>query len=95
MPPQHDEIERERDVRQLRRLRLRAPDIADNPASNSQAKQRPLANSLCMSVSFKSAFAASFHTSRQDQERAIGLPEGEIRCSMTAPVRFAEASEIR
>jgi hypothetical protein len=30
MPPQHDEIERERDVRQLRGLRLRAPDIADN-----------------------------------------------------------------
>ena len=94
MPPQHDEIERERDVRQLRRLRLRAP-VADNSGEQQPGEARPLANSLCMSVSFNPLSRPVSHTSRQDQERAIGLPEGEIRCSMTAPVRFAEASEIR
>ena len=89
MPPEDDEIEREGDVGRL--LGLRRPQVTGQAAEHQQGR----AHDGCYQLRHVDLLCDRSHFQYVRVIFRDGSPTGEILCSITAPVRFAEASEIR
>src|SRR6185503_12608927 len=93
VPSQRDEIKGKRNIGQFLFLGLRLPRLACRPTKHQPGRAKERRNhffhfsllSSCLCRQFQSL--AQFHCTCSST--------GVNRCSSTAPVRFAEASEIR